>query len=230
MGNIGNAHAAVYEEHPDCKIVAVCDIIKERTDRAAERYGCPGFYSVNELLSGGFEIDAASLCTAGFENGGDHYIPTIELLSAGIPVLGEKPISNEIVKAEEMVALAKTKNVRYGINLNHRFTPAAQRAQEWMTSGRLGEVNIINMTMWRDIVKCCGLRPRRRRKSVGCERISCHRLALKGTSRSGHSGTDIVMNYVLERMFCVPRGSNKGLFAVFHHEMQPIACKVLLST
>jgi predicted dehydrogenase len=88
------------------------------------------------------------MCTAGVENGGDHYKPTLELLSAGIPVLGEKPISNNIQHAEEMVALAKQKNLRYGINLNHRFTPAALRAKEWVTSGRLGEINIINMTMW----------------------------------------------------------------------------------
>src|SRR5690606_3145275 len=89
-----------------------------------------------------------SMCTAGVENGGDHYQPTIELLNAGIPVLGEKPISNEIDKAREMVALAKEKNLRYGVNLNHRFTPAADRAKEWVDAGRLGELNMIDMTMW----------------------------------------------------------------------------------
>jgi predicted dehydrogenase len=88
------------------------------------------------------------MCTAGEENGGDHYQATLELLSAGIPVLGEKPISNNITHAREMVALAKEKNIRYGINLNHRFTPAAIRAKEWIEAGRLGELNIINMTMW----------------------------------------------------------------------------------
>lgn len=148
MGNIGNVHAEVYRKRADCQIVAVCDIIKERADRAAEKYGAPAFYSVQEMLASGIAIDAASVCTAGVENGGDHYVPTMELLRAGIPVLGEKPISNEIDKAREMVALAKEKNLRYGINLNHRFTPAALRAKEWVTSGRLGEINIINMTMW----------------------------------------------------------------------------------
>lgn len=148
MGNIGNVHAEVYRKRADCQIVAVCDIIKERADRAAEKYGAPAFYSVQEMLASGIAIDAASVCTAGVENGGDHYAPTMELLRAGIPVLGEKPISNEIDKAREMVALAKEKNLRYGINLNHRFTPAALRAKEWVTSGRLGEINIINMTMW----------------------------------------------------------------------------------
>jgi predicted dehydrogenase len=148
VGNIGNIHAGVYDKHSDCRIVAVCDIIKERADRAADRYDCPGFYSVQEMLASGIQIDAASMCAAGVENGGDHYKPSMELLAAGIPVLGEKPISNQIAQAKEMVALAKQKNLRYGINLNHRFTPAALLAKEWVQAGKLGEINIVNMTMW----------------------------------------------------------------------------------
>jgi predicted dehydrogenase len=145
MGGIGNIHARVYKNHPQVQIVGVCDIIKERADKAAAEYGCPAFYSVQEMLAANLGIDAASVTTAGAENGGDHYKPTMELLNAGIAVLGEKPISNNLNEAREMVALAKEKKLRYGINLNHRFTPAALRAKEWVTSGRLGE---INMTMW----------------------------------------------------------------------------------
>jgi predicted dehydrogenase len=148
VGNIGSIHARVYSQNPDVEIVAVCDIIAEKSDRAAEKYSCQGFYSVKDMLASGIQIDAASMATAGTENGGDHYTPTMELLNAGIPVLGEKPISNDLSKAKEMVALAKEKNLRYGVNLNHRFTPAALKAKEWVTSGRLGELNIINMTMW----------------------------------------------------------------------------------
>jgi len=148
LGNVGNLHARVYQDDPLAEIVAVCDIIPERANAAAEKYGAPAFYSVRDLLAGGIEIDAASMCTAGVENGGDHYQPTVELLSAGIPTLGEKPISNEIEKGREMVALAKEKNLPYAIDLNHRFTPAARRAREWVDGGRLGKLHIINMTMW----------------------------------------------------------------------------------
>src|SRR5581483_7351736 len=148
LGGIGNLHAKTYKDNPNTELVAVCDIIKERADKAAAAYGCPAYYSVKEMLASGTKIDAASVCSAGKENGGDHYVPTMELLRAGIPVLGEKPISNEIDKAREMVALAKEKNLRYAINLNHRFTPAAWRAKEWVDQGRLGEVNLINMTLW----------------------------------------------------------------------------------
>jgi len=148
LGNIGNIHAGIYQKHPDCELVAVCDIIEERARKAAEKYNTRAFFSIQEMLNSGLQLEMASVCSAGVENGGDHYQPTMELLNAGIHVLGEKPISNEIPKAKEMVALAKEKNLRYGVNLNHRFTPAAMRAKEWVEQGRLGELNIVNMTMW----------------------------------------------------------------------------------
>ena len=148
VGNIGKTHGRVYQAHPDTRIVAVCDAIEAAAQAGGELYDVPHFLSVEELVNSGIAIDMASVCTAGKENGGDHYEPTMGLLHAGIPVLGEKPISNELPKAREMVALAQARNLRYGINLNHRFTPAALRAREWVDSGRLGELNIINMTMW----------------------------------------------------------------------------------
>src|SRR2546425_10897270 len=95
IGGIGNTHGGVYQKRSECEIVAVCDISKERADKAAERYGCPAFYSIREMLARGIRIDAASMCTAGKENGGDHYQPTVGLLAGSRPGPGEKAISNE---------------------------------------------------------------------------------------------------------------------------------------
>ncbi len=148
IGNIGTIHANVYKNNPNVEIVAVCDIIKEKADRAAERFGCRAFYSVSEMLQSGIALDACSMATKGEENGSDHYTPTMELLAAGIPVLGEKPISNRIDEAVRMVELAKEQRVPYAINLNHRFTPAAVKAKGWVTDGRLGQLHMINMRMW----------------------------------------------------------------------------------
>lgn len=148
VGNIGSIHAGVYKNHPKSELVAVCDIVKEKADRAADKFGGKAFYSVQEMLESGIELDAVSVCTKGEENGGEHYEPTMELLRAGIPVLGEKPISNRIEDGAKMVALAKEKKIPYGINLNHRFTPAAERAKEWIDNGRLGKLHMINMRMW----------------------------------------------------------------------------------
>ena len=148
LGGIGYRHATIYNGHDQCNLVAVCDIDQKRADAAASQYGARAFYTVRDMLDAGLDITVASVATAGHENGADHYKPTMELLEAGVHVLGEKPISNNIDEAKEMVAKAREKNLRYGIDLNHRFTPAAARAKEWVDQGRLGEINIINMTMW----------------------------------------------------------------------------------
>jgi len=100
------------------------------------------------MLDSGIKLDACSMCTAGVENGGDHYVPTMELLGAGLPVLGEKPISNNIEHGAEMVALAKKKNVPYAVDLNHRFTPAARLARKWVDEGLIGHQLFVNMSMW----------------------------------------------------------------------------------
>ena len=148
VGNIGTNHARCYQADERAELIAVCDILPDRAKKASETFGVPAFLSVAELLKADLGIDAASVCSAGEENGGDHYVPTMELLEAGIPVLGEKPISNRIHEAKEMVALARERQLPYGINLNHRFTPAAHRARSWVEEGRIGEINMCNMTMW----------------------------------------------------------------------------------
>src|SRR5690625_3446293 len=109
LGGIGNIHSQVYTDNSDVELVAVCDIDEERADQAAEKFGVKAFYSVKEMLASGLELDLVSVTTAGEENGSDHYTPTMELLEAGIKVLGEKPISNDVEEGLKMVQAAKEK-------------------------------------------------------------------------------------------------------------------------
>jgi predicted dehydrogenase len=92
--------------------------------------------------------DVCSVATGGYEYGSEHYLPTMQALEAGCHVLCEKPISNEIPAAVEMVAKAKEKGVCFGVDLNHRFTPAARLAKRWVDEGRLGHLLFVNMSMW----------------------------------------------------------------------------------
>jgi len=147
LGGIGNTHARYYNENSDAELVAVCDIQQDRADKAASDHSTKAYYSVEELLANA-EFDAVSVCSAGVENGGDHYTPTMQVLEAGKHTLTEKPISNNIEHAREMVAKAKEKGVKFGINLNHRFTPAAERLKKIQTDGELGDVLFINMALW----------------------------------------------------------------------------------
>src|SRR5690625_263474 len=148
IGNIGSIHASVYKENSNVEIVAVCDLIKEKADDAAEKFGGKAFYSVDDMIQSGIQLDLVSVCTKGEENGSEHYSPTMALLEADIPVLGEKPISNNIEEGIEMVNLSRKQKVPYGINLNHRFTPAAEKAKSWLEDGELGQIHMIHMKMW----------------------------------------------------------------------------------
>jgi predicted dehydrogenase len=147
MGPIGNLHARMYQSDPLAELVGVCDRQKDRADAAASRLRVPAFTDAQKLLDQ-LKPDLVSITTGGYEYASDHYEPTMQALKANCHVLGEKPISNDIAQAEQMVALAREKNRCYGINLNHRFTDAAYLAKKWVTEGRLGHLLFVNMSMW----------------------------------------------------------------------------------
>jgi len=147
MGPIGNIHATMYKEDPLAELVGVCDWDKARADAGAAKFGTRAFYDVQQMLET-LQPDICSVTTGGKEYGSEHYLPTIQALEFGCHVLGEKPISNEVEEGEEMVAKAQAKGVCYGINLNHRFTPAARLAKSWVEAGRIGHQLFINMSMW----------------------------------------------------------------------------------
>ncbi len=147
MGPIGNRHASIYRENSLSELIGVCDINRERADAAAARLGVPAFYNASDMLSA-LKPELCSVTTGGFENGSDHCEPTIQALEAGCHVLCEKPISNEIEPAVKMVTRAKELNRCLAVDLNHRFTPAAELARKWINDGRIGHQLFINMSLW----------------------------------------------------------------------------------
>jgi predicted dehydrogenase len=147
MGPIGNLHSRVYQSDPLVRLVAVCDRDAQRMNAGMKTFGVQGYTDASAMLEQ-VKPDVCSITTGGYEYGSDHYEPTMQALEAGCHVLGEKPISNEIPQAQDMVDKARAKGRCYGINLNHRFTPAAYLAKKWVDEGRLGQLLFVNMSMW----------------------------------------------------------------------------------
>jgi len=147
MGPIGSLHARIYNERDDCELIAVCDCVVERAEAAGARFNTCWYLDAAEMLKRE-KPDLVSVATGGYEYSSDHYGPTILALRSGCNVLGEKPISNDISFAEEMVRAAEEMGVRYAINLNHRFTPAARTAKQWQEEGRIGSLLFCNMALW----------------------------------------------------------------------------------
>jgi predicted dehydrogenase len=147
MGHIGTLHASIYKADPLVELVGVCDIRPERATAASERFGVPYYLNAPQMLAE-LKPDLCSITTGGFEYSSDHYEPTIQALRAGCHVLCEKPICNDISKAEEMVHVAREERRCFGIDFNHRFTPAARYAKQWLDAGRLGDLLFVNMALW----------------------------------------------------------------------------------
>lgn len=147
LGPIGNNHSTIYNRLPNVELVGVCDIREDRAKAASEKYGVPYYLDAQTMLDA-LHPDICSVATGGYEYSSDHYLPTMQALRSGCHVLGEKPISNDLRLAQEMVDTAEKYNRCYAIDLNHRFTPAARAAKKWQEEGRIGDLLFVNMALW----------------------------------------------------------------------------------
>ena len=84
----------------------MCDVIKARADEMATKHGVKAYYRLKDMLDAHPDLDIVDVCTGGYENGSWHFEPTMEALAAGKHVLCEKPLSNDIGEAREMVRFA----------------------------------------------------------------------------------------------------------------------------
>jgi UDP-N-acetylglucosamine 3-dehydrogenase len=146
VNKIGKIHCEYYSRNPETQLTAVCDLMEDRAIAAAKQFGSKAYTDLKILLEKE-NVDMVSVATAGEENGSHHYAPVITAIKAGKDVLVEKPISNSIEEAREMVRLAAEKNVRFACNLNHSFVPAAWKGKELIENGTLGDLLFLNMKL-----------------------------------------------------------------------------------
>ncbi len=137
---IGTRHADCHSKDEMAELVAVCDVVRERADTAAKKFGVKAYYNLQDMLDGEPDLDIVDVSTGGHENGSWHFEPVMQALEAGKHVLVEKPISNDIHEARRMVARAAAKDLYLGCNLNHYFTPPAESAMERIEKGEIGEL------------------------------------------------------------------------------------------
>ncbi len=137
---IGENHGNCYVKDELAELVGVCDVVRERADELAEKLGVKAYYCLDDMLDAEPELDIVDVSTGGNENGSWHFEPVVVALEAGKHVLVEKPISNDIDEARDMVAFADENDLYLGCNLNHYFTEPAEKAMEYVRDGKIGEV------------------------------------------------------------------------------------------
>ncbi len=125
-----------------CELVAVCDIKEDRAKKAAEKYNTK-YYTDYKLMLENEELDAVHLCLP-------HYIHTDVsqyVLTKGVNVLCEKPMSIDYKSAEDTVLLAEEKGLKYGIIFQCRYNTPACLVKKRITDGKLGKVECANLLL-----------------------------------------------------------------------------------
>jgi len=135
-GQIGTKHLERYQKIPGAKVVAVCDIIRERADQASKRFGAPyAFKKFRELLAMD-EIDAVDVCV----HNNLHAPITITSLAAGKHVYCEKPIAGSYADGKAMVDAARRHKRKLSIQLGTLFRMETHAAKRLIDEGHLGRL------------------------------------------------------------------------------------------
>ncbi|WP_332732992.1 Gfo/Idh/MocA family protein [Flavihumibacter sp.] len=139
-GRIAQRHA----EHINNKgvLVAVCDIVKEKADEMAGKYGAKAYYSIEDMLQSETAIDVIAVCSPN----GLHAQHAIQILSAGFHCLCEKPMALTVADCGEMIKVAERKNKRVFAIKQNRFNPPVEAVKRLLDEGRLGKVLSVQLS------------------------------------------------------------------------------------
>ena len=135
VGFIGMAHVEALKRLPFVKVEAIADdasVIKSK----AEQTGIDKYYSDYKQIIADPEIDCIHICTPN----NFHYKMSKEALLAGKHVICEKPLTTNKRDAEELVELAREKNLVNATNFNIRFYPLMHELKHAISNGDLGEI------------------------------------------------------------------------------------------
>lgn len=122
----------------DCtKLVCVCDADPKSAENTAAQFKVEPATDINQVLSRG-DIEAVTICTPTIT----HKEVATRALNAGKHVLVEKPMTNTVSEAQELLELAKKKNLRVMPGHIERFNPAVSYLRNLLISGKLGKVTL----------------------------------------------------------------------------------------
>ena len=113
---------------------AACDLDFGRAEQLIATAKCG--YATNDAarVFADPAIDAVIICTLNAS-----LAPlALAAIRAGKHVLIEKPGAISVAEVEELIAAARTADVRVRVGFNHRYHPALQKAHELMAGGALG--------------------------------------------------------------------------------------------
>jgi predicted dehydrogenase len=117
VGYFGQFHAEKYAKFEEAELVGVVDIHPSRSREVAKRYGTQAFEHHVDLFN---KVQAVSIAAPT----PSHFSLTKDFFRQGIDVLLEKPITNTLEEADELIGLAESKGLILQVGHLERFNGA----------------------------------------------------------------------------------------------------------
>ena len=138
-GGIANGkHMPSLKAVKDCEMVAFCDIVLERAEKAKAEYGTEDskvYADYKELLKDE-SIDVVHVCTPNRS----HSFITVDSLEAGKHVMCEKPMAINSAEAKKMLDAAERTGKLLTIGYQSRFRPNSQYMKQESDDGTFGDI------------------------------------------------------------------------------------------
>lgn len=138
-GGIANGkHMPALSRIKEVEMVAFCDIIVERAEKAAKEYGVEGarvYKDYKEMLEKE-DLEVVHVLTPNRE----HASISIDAMEAGCHVMCEKPMAKTYADAKAMLDAQKRTGKKLTIGYQNRFRPDSQYMKKTCARGDLGEI------------------------------------------------------------------------------------------
>lgn len=132
VGYLGRYHAQKYAEFDDVALVGVADVSSSNANEVAQRCSTVAYTDHGALLS---EVDLVSIAVPTEA----HHAVARDCLHAGVHILVEKPVTETVEQAEELIALAKNNACVFQVGHLERFNPALTALKGILDSPRFIE-------------------------------------------------------------------------------------------
>ncbi len=140
LGGIAQVFAGALNTVPDAELKAVASSNRERAEAFSKKFEASKIYDSYIELIHDTEVDVVYVAlTHNF-----HYDIVKMCLENGKAVLCEKPLAISKKDADELITLSRSKKVLLMEAMWTRCLPSFQKAKEWVNSGRIGDVRLID--------------------------------------------------------------------------------------
>ena len=139
-GHLGKIHLRLLNQSKKYELVGFYDAFEENANKVAAEFGYKKFDSIAELIAA---VDVVDIVTPTMQ----HFECAKQVIEAGKHIFIEKPISNTVAEAEEIIALANKYNVKGQVGHVERFNPAFTAVKDkinnpmFIETHRLAEFN-----------------------------------------------------------------------------------------